>query len=142
MYFIDMASSNTYDAFLSFRGPDTRKSFAGHLYAALTRAGIRTFLDDKELETGKRISAELPTAIEHSSISIVVLSKNYAHSRWCIDELLKIFECMDTRKQLVIPIFMMSNLGRYGIRKVVLQRLLLIMVLVRRLGSWKLGNLY
>ncbi|XP_063940861.1 TMV resistance protein N isoform X2 [Daucus carota subsp. sativus] len=97
--------SYTYDVFLSFRGPDTRKSFTGHLYAALTRAGIRTFLDDKELETGKRISAELPTAIEHSSMSIVVLSKNYAHSRWCLDELLQIVECMDTRKQLVIPDF-------------------------------------
>lgn len=50
-------------------------------------------------------SAELPTAIEHLNISIVVLSKNYAHSRWCLDELLKIVECMDTKGQLVILIF-------------------------------------
>ncbi|KAL9344340.1 hypothetical protein Peur_062015 [Populus x canadensis] len=45
----------TYDVFLSFRGEDIRKTFTGHLYAALVQAGIHTFLDDVELPRGEEI---------------------------------------------------------------------------------------
>ncbi|KAG6676428.1 hypothetical protein I3842_15G150900 [Carya illinoinensis] len=38
-------------------------------------------------------------------ISMVVLSKNYAKSRWCLNELLKILECRGTIKQIVLPLF-------------------------------------
>ncbi|KAM7490976.1 hypothetical protein LguiA_033897 [Lonicera macranthoides] len=44
-----------YDVFLSFRGQDTRKTFADHLYTALINAGIRTFRDDDELQKGESI---------------------------------------------------------------------------------------
>ena len=36
-----------HDVFLSFRGEDTRMGFVSHLYAALSTAGILTFIDDK-----------------------------------------------------------------------------------------------
>ncbi|XP_010242717.1 PREDICTED: TMV resistance protein N-like isoform X4 [Nelumbo nucifera] len=94
-----------YDVFLSFRGEDTRKNFTDHLYTALDRAGIYTFRDDEELKRGKEISSELQTAIEESRISIVVFSRNYASSRWCLDELLKILYCNETMGQLVFPVF-------------------------------------
>ncbi|XP_035542813.1 disease resistance protein RPV1-like [Juglans regia] len=38
-------------------------------------------------------------------ISIIVLSKNYAESRWCLDELLKILECKEMVKQIILPLF-------------------------------------
>ncbi|XP_024929227.3 disease resistance protein RUN1-like [Ziziphus jujuba] len=94
-----------YDVFLSFRGEDTRNNFTSHLYAALCQKGIYTFLDDDKLERGKPISPELLKAIENSRCSVVVLSENYASSSWCLDELVKILECREAYKQIVLPIF-------------------------------------
>ena len=81
-----------YDVFLSFRGEDTRNNFTDHLYAALNQKGICTFRDDEKLERGKLITPVLLKAIEDSLFAIVVLSKNYASSTWCLDELAKIME--------------------------------------------------
>ena len=81
-----------YDVFLSFRGEDTRNNFTDHLYAALNQKGIYTFRDDQKLERGKLITPVLLKAIEDSLFAIVVLSKNYASSTWCLDELAKIME--------------------------------------------------
>ena len=93
-----------YDAFLSFRGEDTRKTFTGHLYTALKNKGIYAFKDDKELQKGGSISPELVKAIEKSRISIIVLSKNYASSTWGLDELAKIVECKN-KEDHIFPIF-------------------------------------
>uniref|UniRef100_A0A6N2MNS9 TIR domain-containing protein n=1 Tax=Salix viminalis TaxID=40686 RepID=A0A6N2MNS9_SALVM len=38
-------------------------------------------------------------------ISVVVFSRNYASSRWCLDELVKIIECRQKIHQVVLPIF-------------------------------------
>ncbi|KAK4562172.1 hypothetical protein RGQ29_004870 [Quercus rubra] len=43
-------------------------------------------MDDK-LRRGEQISNELLKAIKSSMISVVVLSENYASSKWCLDEL-------------------------------------------------------
>ncbi|XVF37917.1 hypothetical protein REPUB_Repub20aG0052700 [Reevesia pubescens] len=94
-----------HDVFLSFSGEDTRKNFTDHLYTALVSAGVVTYKDDNELPRGKVISLELLKAIEESKLSLVVFSKNYASSRWCLDELVKIIECKKTIGQIVIPIF-------------------------------------
>ena len=74
-----------YDVFLSFKGEDTRKSFTDHLYTTLKQKGIFTFRDDEELERGKPFKPELLEAIEESLYAIVILSKNYAYSTWCLD---------------------------------------------------------
>ncbi|XP_058185471.1 disease resistance protein RPV1-like isoform X2 [Rhododendron vialii] len=94
-----------YDVFVSFRGTDTRKKFTSHLFAALEDNGFCTFRDDKELERGEFISDGLLKAIEGSRISLIVFSKDYVGSRWCLDELVKIMDCRETFKQIVVPIF-------------------------------------
>nr|XP_034909758.1 disease resistance protein RUN1-like [Populus alba] len=95
-----------YDVFLSFRGEDNRKTFTGHLYTALVQAGIHTFLDDVELPRGEEISEHLIEAIRESKISIVVFSKGYASSRWCLNELVEILKCKRKKTgQIVLPIF-------------------------------------
>ncbi|XP_054780010.1 disease resistance protein RPV1-like [Prosopis cineraria] len=93
-----------YDVFLSFRGEDTRKTFTSHLHTALCQRGIRTYID-YELPKGDDISQALIRAIEDSSISLVIFSENYASSKWCLNELVKILECKEIQGQLVIPIF-------------------------------------
>ena len=92
-----------FDVFLSFRGQDTCHGFISHLYEALHLRGIHTFIDDK-LPRGEEISEELLKTIEKSMMSIIVFSKNYASSTWCLDELAKIVECKKN-DQLVRPIF-------------------------------------
>ena len=99
------SSSWKYDVFLSFCGVDTRKTFTDHLYTALKQKGIITFRDDEKLERGKYISAELLKAIEESKYAIVVLSPNYASSRWCLIELAKIVGCMKEIGLTVLPVF-------------------------------------
>ncbi|XP_021833856.1 TMV resistance protein N-like [Prunus avium] len=98
----------TYDVFLSFRGEDTRFNFTDHLHSNLTRKGIRTFIDDG-LKRGEEISPALLRAIEESKISIIVFSENYASSKWCLDELVKILESKETREQIVWPVFYKVN---------------------------------
>ncbi|CAN6562136.1 unnamed protein product [Malus baccata var. baccata] len=105
-----MASSSSsvpdwkYDVFLNFRGEDTRKTFIGHLYKALVQNSINTFIDAEELRKGNCLS-QLLTAISDSRLTIVVFSQNYASSTWCLKELVQILQCMDQKKQIVIPIF-------------------------------------
>ena len=94
-----------YDVFLSFRGEDTCNNFTDHLYKALNDKGIVTFRDEEKLERGKSISPELFKATEESRFAIVILSRNYASSTWCLDELVKIIECMKVMKTMVLPIF-------------------------------------
>ncbi|KAG6673426.1 hypothetical protein I3842_16G111600 [Carya illinoinensis] len=91
--------------FLSFREIDTRDTFIAHLYPALNHKGIHTYKDDKDLERGETISPTLLETIEESMISIIVLSRNYASSSRCLEELTKILECKETKQQIVLPIF-------------------------------------
>ncbi|KAJ0075563.1 hypothetical protein Patl1_34752 [Pistacia atlantica] len=94
-----------YDVFVSFRGEDTRKNFTDHLCRALDQKGMIVFRDDDKLERGKPISPELVKAIEESRFSVIVFSRNYATSSWCLDELVKIVECMKEIGQTVVPVF-------------------------------------
>nr|XP_023929443.1 TMV resistance protein N-like [Quercus suber] len=96
-----------YDVFLSFQSEDTRYNFTGHLYKALCDQRFNTFIDN-ELQKGEEISMELLKVIESSMISIVVFSKNFASSTWCLNELVKIFECR-SNGQFVLPIFYKVN---------------------------------
>ncbi|XP_060673949.1 TMV resistance protein N-like [Ziziphus jujuba] len=95
-----------YDVFLSFRGEDTRDKFVSHLYAALSATHISTFMDDNELQGGDEIRPKLSQAIQNSKIGIIIFSKNYASSTWCLNELVEILECKKRNKlSFVIPIF-------------------------------------
>ncbi|XP_054785944.1 disease resistance protein RPV1-like [Prosopis cineraria] len=81
------------------------QQFTSHLYGALCQKGIYTFIDNEKLKRGEKISTALERAIEDSRISVVVLSKTYAFSSSCLDEVLKILEIKDSKGQLVLPVF-------------------------------------
>ncbi|KAH9726944.1 Disease resistance-like protein DSC1 [Citrus sinensis] len=102
-----MASSSCiYEVFLNFRGEDTRAIFTCHLYDALfKRKKIRTFIDDEELRRGDEISPALLNAIQGSKISVVIFSTDYASSKWCLYELVKILDCKNMNGQIIIPVF-------------------------------------
>jgi len=76
----------------------------GNLYAALRQARLRTFMDEGVLKGGD-VADTIIQALEASRVSIVILSETFASSRWCLDELVNILDCMKTKNQTVIPIF-------------------------------------
>ncbi|GJX08279.1 NB-ARC domains-containing protein [Tanacetum coccineum] len=90
-----------YDVFVSFSGDDIRKNFMDHMFNDFKQKGIYAFRDDRELPKGEDISPHLYKAIEESRFLIVIFSKNYASSSWCLQELVKILEC----KQIECPIY-------------------------------------
>ncbi|KAK9070333.1 hypothetical protein SSX86_010734 [Deinandra increscens subsp. villosa] len=94
-----------YDVFLSFRGEDTRKTFVDHIYRALMDRKICTYKDDETLQQGESIGVSLFKAIEESKIAIIIFSKNYVNSSWCLDELAYIMKCKVGRGLIVMPIF-------------------------------------
>ncbi|XLS82922.1 hypothetical protein HN51_048753 [Arachis hypogaea] len=94
-----------YDVFISFRGEDIRDNFLSHLRKELRHNQIDFFVDDEKVHPGDEISSTLLEAIEGSYISLVIFSKHYASSKWCMEELVRITECMEEYERIVIPVF-------------------------------------
>jgi hypothetical protein len=94
--------------FISFRGEDTRHGITSHLYDALINKSINTYID-YQLNRGEDVWPALEKAIEASYVSIVVFSENYATSKWCLEELVKVLHCRKLHGQVVIPVFYKTN---------------------------------
>lgn len=99
-----IAPLRKYKVFLSFRGEDTRNTFTSHLHTALCGKSIETYIDDR-LETGDEIAPALLEAIEKSKLSVIIFSKDYASSKWCLAELVHILLCKERYGHFVLPIF-------------------------------------
>ncbi|ESQ46669.1 hypothetical protein EUTSA_v10000695mg, partial [Eutrema salsugineum] len=98
------------NVFSSFHRPDVRKTLLSHMREQFKRTGI-TMFDDQEIERSAIIAPSLIEAIRESRISIVILSKKYASSSWCLDELVEILECKKAG-QTVMTIF--YGTGEFG----------------------------
>ncbi|GLJ24505.1 hypothetical protein SUGI_0468160 [Cryptomeria japonica] len=88
----DTPSSSTnygcYDVFINHHGDDMKKILASLLYNRLTQDGsMRVFLDRDEMERGFELMGQIESAIATASVHIAILSRNYAKSRWCLEEL-------------------------------------------------------
>ncbi|XP_048140327.1 toll/interleukin-1 receptor-like protein isoform X2 [Rhodamnia argentea] len=94
-----------HDVFVNFRGPDVREGFLKNLHKALLRSGIKAFVDSQDLHKGQKLTPALRKAIERSLVAIVVFSRDYASSEWCLNELVKILECSKRKEQMVITVF-------------------------------------
>nr|KJB31386.1 hypothetical protein B456_005G188500 [Gossypium raimondii] len=106
-----------WDVFLSFRGEDTRHGITNALYCSLVGEGLRVFRDDDALRRGDEIAPNLVEAIEDSAAFVVILSENYATSRWCLEELARICELRSRSRsrRLVLPVFF--GVDPYHVRK-------------------------
>ncbi|KAL1191673.1 Disease resistance protein RML1B [Cardamine amara subsp. amara] len=93
-----------FNIFASFHGPDVRKTLLSHIREDFKRNGI-TMFNDQDIERSATIAPSLTKAIRESRISIVILSKKYASSSWCLDELVEILQCQKSMGQIVMTIF-------------------------------------
>lgn len=104
---IDSSSSLSrkwkYDVFTSFSGEDDCNNKISNLLAEFEGKLISTLKD--QMKRSKSVSPELVQAIRESRGSIVVLSKNYASSSRCLDELVEIMNCKKELAQKVVAIF-------------------------------------
>lgn len=80
-----------YHVFLSFRG-EVRNIFICFLYEALVAAGFLPFMDKVELRGGDELDSMIQQGITNSMSAIIVFSKDYTSSRYCLDELVSILE--------------------------------------------------
>lgn len=64
---------------------------------------------NEELHGEDEISPALLSAIEESAISVIIFSEQYAFSKCCLDELVKILECKKKNDQIVLPVFYRVN---------------------------------
>ncbi|XP_039158558.1 TMV resistance protein N-like [Eucalyptus grandis] len=97
-----------YDVFVSFRGKDLRRNFMSHLFSALKQASIRCFRDNAREDIGEEIKSKLLKAIRHARFALIMFSRNYADSKWCMNELVGILECKrryENHGHLAVPIF-------------------------------------
>jgi len=82
----------------------SEEPFLEHIMESFRRKGIDTFIDNN-IERSKSIGPELKEAIKGSKIAIVLLSRKYASSSWCLDELAEIMICREVLGQIVMTIF-------------------------------------
>ncbi|XP_020873619.1 protein PHLOEM PROTEIN 2-LIKE A8 [Arabidopsis lyrata subsp. lyrata] len=121
---------NKDQVFISFRGKDERYGFLTHLKQKLIDGNVNVFTDDNV--TGQPLQ-NLFGHIRKSRIVIVIFSKNYAESDWCLDELVEIKKCFETEAlKAVIPIFhkvkvssVKKQSGKFGEKFLALQNSLL-----------------
>ncbi|KAL4580109.1 hypothetical protein LXL04_016289 [Taraxacum kok-saghyz] len=108
-----MASTSTssihksfkYEVFLSFRG-ETRLNFVSHLFGALEEKNhIYTYKDDVRMEKSKEIADDLDESIKDSKFYIIVFSKDYPSSLWCLNDLVTIMKCHKEPGHAAYPVY-------------------------------------
>lgn len=115
-----------HQVFINFRGKDERLKLVPHLIHHLEASNVNVVMDDDA--TGKRVE-KLFKYIRNSRIVIVIFSISYLESRCCLDELVEIMKCLETKKlEFAIPIFykvepshVKYQTGNFGERFVALQ---------------------
>nr|XP_017234331.1 PREDICTED: disease resistance protein RLM3-like isoform X2 [Daucus carota subsp. sativus]XP_017234333.1 PREDICTED: disease resistance protein RLM3-like isoform X2 [Daucus carota subsp. sativus]XP_017234334.1 PREDICTED: disease resistance protein RLM3-like isoform X2 [Daucus carota subsp. sativus]XP_017234335.1 PREDICTED: disease resistance protein RLM3-like isoform X2 [Daucus carota subsp. sativus] len=79
-------------------------------------------MDKTDIRVGDEVSLTIKEGIRNSMSAIIVFSKNYADSTWCLDELVLILERNRNSRYFILPIFyeveirdIRHQLGNYGL---------------------------
>ncbi|XP_027906920.1 TMV resistance protein N-like isoform X1 [Vigna unguiculata] len=91
-----------YDVLINFTGEDIRRKFVSHLDYALSIAGLTTFLHEENAVKGRQIQQPI---LNLCRVAIVVFSKTYSQSAWCLHQLQQIIKWQETYSRHVLPIY-------------------------------------
>jgi hypothetical protein len=109
-------SRKKYDVYLSFCDEDPDSLVFG-IYTALTSTPVDFWYDQwfRSYNRTLRRSEATLNVIGECKIAIILLSKNYTNSKWCLQELEKITECSRTTDGLIVlPFFYDGLYDMYG----------------------------
>ncbi|KAH7277865.1 hypothetical protein KP509_38G012300 [Ceratopteris richardii] len=98
-----------YSVFICHRGRDTKHNVVSVLQGMLRLKGIRSFVD-YEMGEGSEVNSSIKKAIQSSLLHIVILSKNFKNSGWCLNEVHQIMNMKEAATTFskpfkVIPVF-------------------------------------
>jgi hypothetical protein len=89
------------DVFLSHHGVDTKRGFASWLRRDLERRMFTCFFDEHSLQRADSSWARISEALLSCKLVVIVLSKGFFESKWCLREL----HMCRVLEKVVVPIF-------------------------------------
>uniref|UniRef100_A0A7N0RG82 ADP-ribosyl cyclase/cyclic ADP-ribose hydrolase n=1 Tax=Kalanchoe fedtschenkoi TaxID=63787 RepID=A0A7N0RG82_KALFE len=101
----DSTSKFRYEVFLSFNAKNIGNSFADFMYIALNKKGFKVYNENDGNEHDEDTRTKRYQAIEQSQLSVVIVTKRFVRSPWCLDQLVKILECKNSVGHVVLPVF-------------------------------------
>ncbi|HEX6707610.1 MAG TPA: TIR domain-containing protein [Albitalea sp.] len=81
---IPQIDATGYHVFVSYRSTD--RAWATSLVTRLEGAGLRVFMDQRELKAGDYLAAQLESGLQRSRAAVVLVSKGWLESPWCQQE--------------------------------------------------------
>eukprot|EP00250_Pteridium_aquilinum_P022403 c25372_g3_i1 orf=1239-5492(-) len=101
---IDGAAAVTnYHVFISHRGPDSKKTLVDNLHELFLLTGFTCFVDYGALVEGEKSWPSIVSAIHHSEVHVIVISRLFVESDWCLEEVHQIMHVRLSGK--VVPVF-------------------------------------
>uniref|UniRef100_A0A7N0RG31 ADP-ribosyl cyclase/cyclic ADP-ribose hydrolase n=1 Tax=Kalanchoe fedtschenkoi TaxID=63787 RepID=A0A7N0RG31_KALFE len=101
------ANKFSYEVFLSFNAERVGNDFVDYVSIALSKKGFKVYNENDGKEHDKETRKKRYQAIEQSRLSVVIVTKQYVRSPWCLDELVKILEQLkkNSAGHNVLPVF-------------------------------------
>ncbi|XP_027907784.1 TMV resistance protein N-like isoform X2 [Vigna unguiculata] len=104
---MEFASSSSnlqrkYDVLIHFDGEDIRRKFVSHLDFTLSAVGLTTFLHQENAVKGMKIQEPI---LDFCRVAIVVFTKTYSESAWCLHQLQQIIQWHETYSRHVLPVY-------------------------------------
>ncbi|XP_027908039.1 TMV resistance protein N-like isoform X2 [Vigna unguiculata] len=91
-----------YDVLINFTGEDIRRKFVSHLDYALSTVGLTTFLHEENAVNDMHIQQPI---LNLCRVAIVVFTKTYSQSAWCLHQLQQIIKWQETYSRHVFPVY-------------------------------------
>ncbi|KAK8464577.1 hypothetical protein PHAVU_010G027500 [Phaseolus vulgaris] len=91
-----------YDVLINFNGEDIQRTFVSHLDSDLSAVGLTTFLHHPNAVNPTHIQQPI---LNLCRVAIVVFTKSYSQSAWCLNQLQQIIKWHQTYCRHVLPVY-------------------------------------
>ncbi|XP_027906916.1 TMV resistance protein N-like isoform X2 [Vigna unguiculata] len=91
-----------FDVLINFTGEDIHKKFVSHLDSVLSANGLTTFLHHQNALQPMHIQQPI---LNLCRVAIVVFTKTYSQSAWCLHQLQQIIQWHQTYTRHVLPVY-------------------------------------